>query len=212
MIKVKNTKSEASTWCGMTIEPAAYYEPEVFELDRWRNNSLVLTDIASGDLIISDGTVDITDVAAAINLLKDLQTKNVIIASNQPFASKTLSNGKKLYKRESGIQQDLIAGLNWIYFTIPFPWVKIIGVEILFGEAFDYTDLYILDTATGTYSTIPNYPLNQFGYAVNIAAGEYEENNPYDADLYQDMQVAFHYYSQSAKRIAINFNISEVKT
>jgi hypothetical protein len=132
-----------------------------------------------------------------------------------PFSAKNeVISGvlKKYYKREHGIQQDLTAGYNWIYFTIPYPWVKLAGIEILFGERFDYTDLYVLDSATGAYSTIPSYPLNKFGYAVNVAETEYEENSAYPADLYQGMQVAFYYYSQTAKRVAINFNLTEVKS
>jgi hypothetical protein len=130
---------------------------------------------------------------------------------NQPFASKVLPNGKKLYKREHGIQASLSTGNNNIFFTIPYPWVKIIGIEIFGGEHLDYCDLMILDSSTGTYSGVANYQLNQFGYTVNVAAGEYEEENAYDADLYQGMQIKIVYNSQSAKTICINFNLSEVK-
>jgi hypothetical protein len=96
---------------------------------------------------------------------------------NQPFASKVLPNGKKLYKREHGIQATLTTGSNTILFTVPYAWVKIIGLEIFGAEHLDYCDLMILDSTTGTYSTIPNYQLNQFGYSVNISANEYEEEN-----------------------------------
>ena len=130
---------------------------------------------------------------------------------NQPFASKVLPNGKKLYKREHGIQAALTTGSNNIIFTVPYAWVKITGIEILGGEHLDYCDLLILDSTTGTYSTIPNYQLNKFGYAVNITAGEYKEENAYDADLYLNMQIKIVYNSQSAKTICINFNLSEVK-
>lgn len=70
MIKVKNNKAEVDSWCGMMIEPAAYYELEDVELSRWQNNSKVLSDIGTGNLIVNDGSVDITDVATAINKLK----------------------------------------------------------------------------------------------------------------------------------------------
>jgi hypothetical protein len=129
-----------------------------------------------------------------------------IITQSSPFAAKTLSNGKKLYKREHGIQATLTTGSNTVLFTVPYAWVKIIGLEIFGGEHLDYCDLIVLDSTTGTYSTIPNYQLNQFGYSVNIAAGEYEEENAYDADLYQDMQIKIVYNSQSAKTICIIIN------
>ena len=129
----------------------------------------------------------------------------------QPFASKVLPNGKKLYKREHGIQATLSQGENVILFTVPYPWVKIIGIEVLYGEKLDTVDLMVLDSAQGTYSGVPNYKLNQFGFTVNVAEGEYEEENAYDADLYQGMQLKIVYQSQSAKTIGINFNLSEVK-
>ena len=72
MVQVKNNKVDVDTWCGMQIEPSAYYEIQSIELSRWQNNSQVLIDIASGDLIVNNGTADITDVAIAINFLKNI--------------------------------------------------------------------------------------------------------------------------------------------
>jgi len=218
IIKVKNNKESVDTWCGMMIEPAAYYEIEAFELNRWQTNSKVLSDIGSGSLIVNNGSVDITDVAAAIKHLLDNSVKTVQVESQplpSPFAAKTmLVNGvtKKFYKREHGIQAQLNQGSNTILFTIPYPWVKIIGLELLFGEKLDTVDLMILDSTSGTYSGVANYQLNQFGFNVNVAEGEYEEQNAYDADLYQGMQIKIVYNSQSAKTIGINFNLTEVKT
>lgn len=141
-----------------------------------------------------------------------IQLVSVEIAN--PFASKTINiNGvvKKLYKREHGIQQALTQGANTILFTIPYPWVKIIGVEIMYGEKLDTVDLMILDSTTGTYSGVPNLKLNQFGFTVNVAIDEYEEESAYDADLYLGMQIKIVYNSQSAKTVGINFNLNEMK-
>jgi hypothetical protein len=74
MIQVKNNKVGTDTWCGMMIEPNAYYELQTLELSKWQNNSKVLTDIASGDLVVNNGTSDITDVALAINFLKGIDS------------------------------------------------------------------------------------------------------------------------------------------
>lgn len=130
----------------------------------------------------------------------------------EAFASKTLLSGHKLYKREHGQKYTLSAGSNDLYFTVPYSWVKIIGVEIIGGELGDTTDMIILDSTSGTYSGVPNYQLNQFGYTVNIAPEEYEEENAYDANLYQGMQIKFVYESVSAKTIGINLNLTEVKS
>jgi hypothetical protein len=58
----------------MMIEPSAYYEIEFIELAHWQNDSKVLSDIGSGNLIVNDGASDITDVASAINHLKAVDT------------------------------------------------------------------------------------------------------------------------------------------
>ena len=139
-------------------------------------------------------------------------TSNKVQSQSSPaFKSKTLSNGKSLYKREQGIQVDVVAGPNDIRFVIPYAWAKIIGVEIMNGEVLDTVDFLILDSTDGLYSTVPNLPLNQFGFNVNISAGIYEETNAYDADLRIGMQIKLNYISKSAKRIGINFNLNEVK-
>jgi hypothetical protein len=130
---------------------------------------------------------------------------------NQPFASKTLPNGKKLYKREHGIQAAVAVGTTDVLFTIPYPWVKLIGIEILYGTTLDTCNLMILDSTTGTYTTIPNYKLNQFGFNVNVEPDSYSEESAYDADLYVGMQIKVEYTTTTAKTIAINFNINEVK-
>lgn len=74
MKRLKNTKESSDTWVSQTIEPNTYYEVQFSELFRWQNDSKVLTDIGSGDLLVNDGTTDISDVAQAINFLKDEDT------------------------------------------------------------------------------------------------------------------------------------------
>lgn len=131
-----------------------------------------------------------------------------------PFSAKViLHNGtqKKLYKRQHGQQFACSTGNNDILFTIPYPWVKITGIRLINAEALDTCSFYVLDSTTGTYTTIPNYVLNQFGANVNIAVGDHEEHCKYDADLYTGMQIKLVYNSQSAKTIGINYVLHEVK-
>jgi hypothetical protein len=140
----------------------------------------------------------------------------VDISSQAPFAAKTitLSDGtiKKLYKRITGIQQELVQGTNTILFTIPFPWCKITGIELINGENLDTACLYVLDDINGTYSSIPNYQLNQFSYSANASKDYYKLESEYDADLYYGMQLKITYNSISAKIIGINFLLNEVKS
>lgn len=163
--------------------------------------------------ILKDSNSDQTDFETNYKPLANKPLEEATL--NTPFASKTINiNGvsKKLYKREHGIQANITTGTNTILFTIPYAWVKIIGVEIFYGEKLDNVDLMILDSTSGTYTGVPNYQLNQFGYAVNVAEGEYEEENAFDADLYYGMQIKIVYRSVSDKTVGINFNLSEVKS
>lgn len=73
-MKVKNTKAEADSWAGMLIEPGAYYTIQSSELFTWQNAAKVLTDIASGALVMNDEAADIVDVATAMNYLLGVDT------------------------------------------------------------------------------------------------------------------------------------------
>ena len=142
---------------------------------------------------------------------KAIGNANLPVQSNA-FTAKTLSNGKSLYKRFTGISQTLTSGSNTFAWTqASFPWVKFVGIEVIGAELGDTCSLYVLDTSTGTYSGHANYPLNQFGFTANIAPGFYNNTSSYDADLYQNLQIKFVYTSVSAKTIYINFDMNEVK-
>lgn len=127
------------------------------------------------------------------------------------FASKVLSNGKNLFKREHGAQYVLEAGSNELLFSIPYVWAKIIAVEVIGGETLDFASLYVLDTPVGSFSGIPNYVLNQFGFDLNIAKDYHYRRSEFDADLYLYMTIKIAYNSVSAKTVGINFILNEVK-
>ena len=127
------------------------------------------------------------------------------------FADKKTTDGKKLYKRMHGITYACSTGDNTVEFAIPYAHVKMIGTEIINGEAGDYCDFKVLDDAEGTYSQVPNAVMNQFGYAVNIAKDSHEEKCVYDADLYVGMRIQLTYNSASAKTVGFNFDLNEVK-
>lgn len=125
------------------------------------------------------------------------------------FAAKNIGS-KRLFKRVHGISASVSAQSEHI-FTIPYNWAKITGVEIIGGEVGDKASFLVLDTPTGSYSGQPNYPLNQFGFNVNIAPDYYEHKSEFDADLYLLMQIKIIYDSVSVKTIGINFILNEVK-
>lgn len=80
MIKVKNNKETTDTWSGMMIDSDTYYTLEQSEYNKWQNDSKVLIDIATGDLVVNNGTDDILDIANAINHLKQVipEARNAI--------------------------------------------------------------------------------------------------------------------------------------
>lgn len=126
------------------------------------------------------------------------------------FASKLIGT-KKLYARNTGFQQALSIGANTITYTASIPWVKITGVQVVNCEALDYVDFKVYDSSTGTYSGVPNYLLNQFGFSVNLPKDFYDRQSPFDADLYAGMVLKIEYNSVSAKTVGINLIMSEVK-
>lgn len=73
-IYIKNNSGSVSTYLGQQINDTEYYEIQPSELVSWQNNSLLITDIGSGDAIVAksdDSNNDITDVSSAINYLKN---------------------------------------------------------------------------------------------------------------------------------------------
>ena len=134
--------------------------------------------------------------------------------TNTPFSNKTIETSegiKKLYKRIIGLQQDVTIGLNTIVYSIPYNWVKITGIEFINGENLDFVSLFVCDDSNGTYSKVPNYKLNQFGFNVNLCTNLYSWSSSYDADLYLNMVIKVEYNSATTKKIGINFQFNEVK-
>jgi len=221
-IWIKNTDSEEHTYSGQTILSSEYYmiEQDV-ELDKWQNNSQLLSDIGSGIAVVArsnSGTDDITDINLAINYLKGLGTQEVKIieqVQSSPFASKILENGKKLYAREHGVPKITIAAgsTQALVFEVPYAACKITGASIVGCQKGDTCNFKILDTDAGLLTTIPLYPVNQFGYDVNMPDGVYNREYNYDADLFLGLHVSIEYTNNGDEAIDISANLElhEVK-
>lgn len=137
-------------------------------------------------------------------------TPIISVASIPAFAAKTFGT-KSLFKRVVGVRSSLAVGDNTILYTETFPWVKFMAIEVMGGETGDYVSLYILDTTTGTFTGVPNYQLNQFGFTANISKDFYSQKSEFDADIYAGLQIKIVYNSVSAKTVGINFIMNEVK-
>lgn len=213
MKKIKNTRVDSVVRLGQTLVQDVYYTIEAAELLRWQNDDTVIAELTTGDLVINDGTADISGVSKIIDFLRDVPGP-IAISSSPAFASKNIVISgvtKNLFARNTGFQQALTTGANEISHTIAYPWVKLIGAEIVGCEALDTLDFKVYDTAAGTYSGVPDKLLNQFGFSVNMPAGHYKREAPYDADLYIGMILKVEYTSLSDKTVGINLILNEVK-
>lgn len=130
-----------------------------------------------------------------------------IINLSSPFASKD-----DFHFRAHGIKHTVSASsVTNIEFTIPYQHVRFNGINILWGDNGDTANLKVIDTEQGTYSTIPNYTLDQFGFNWNIETNGTKEVMPYYADLYQGMRIVVEYSNSTEieKEIAINLYLHE---
>lgn len=210
---IHNISSETKTIRGITIDPLMnYLIPSNLELS-WSNDIVINQMILNNELSISlDGVNKISDPISSLNFLKGLISDVNIITqqAQQPFAAKTI-NGKKLFKRVHGIQQECIIGENIFAFVIPYPLVKMACIELIGATNCDQVDLEVYDTPAGTISGYPNVKLNQFGFKANISKDYYEQKSEFDADLIQGMKIEVHYFARNAGMIGINFILNELK-
>ena len=169
-------------------------------LDIWFNDA-----ISAGDKTTLDGIV------AAHQGVTETTIETVTVVESPPFASKTLSDGRSLFSRVHGERFTCVAGSNTFSFSVPYPQVKFNELEIIGAEIGDRASLKVMDDASGTYTTVPNYQLNQFGYSVAIAKDYYDRASNYDADLYYGMVICVEFESESAKDILVNFIMHEIK-
>lgn len=132
-----------------------------------------------------------------------------------PFTEKQLRNGQKIYVAVEGkdFAVTTAGNDNNCDFTVPFSHCKFTGLEIIGASTGDMVKLQILDDANGTYSTVANYVLNQFGGKnsyVNVAKDFYSRESGYDADLYTGMVIRVIYKTISDKSVYINYLLHEV--
>jgi hypothetical protein len=151
------------------------------------------------------------------NYLSNSNKKVGSFYQREPFASKLLKDGSKLYRRKHGYKETILANSNKeILINVPYANCKINKLEIIDGNALDRIDMMVLDTPTGTisatleatgYTAIPDLMLNQFGDNVVISELLYSDKSDYDADLIQDMKVKIVYYNDTNADKEVGFNV-----
>lgn len=148
---------------------------------------------------------------------------NKKVLRNDAFAEKTLSNGKKLFRRAWGIKSTLLSSADTtIEFTIPYAWCKITTMEIVGLSKMMSVDLTVHADVNGSFKTsidgsviptgVPKYKLNQFGFNVNASKDFYKDHSEYDADLFQGMiiRVVIKDGDSTTPTIGINLTLHEV--
>lgn len=210
-----NTTQSDKSYIGKNVAAGEYYLiPAILEVP-FANNSQLLTDIATGDVIVSkseDVSGHITDISQAIDCLKG-NLPAVVESTNSPFASKTLLDGSKIYRRVRGVSGSVQGTTDYIDFTIPFTKCKITGVQILNGKIGDKANFKVLDSATGTITGIPNYELNEFGHDVYIIPDVATYPSKYDADLIYGLVLRIEYDPIDEllpRTIYVNLDLHEV--
>lgn len=164
----------------------------------------------TSDKTILDGIISGHD---GIPVVVPDDPQNVIVDSQQPFAAKVLSDGKKLFRRKHGFGKVISANsTDTLTLSVPYAQAKITKAEIMNSLCGDTVDLTIHDDASGTYTTVPNYQINQFGFDVELCDGMYVDESKYDADLYVGMVIKITYTnnSNSDRRVGVNITLHEL--
>ena len=118
---VKNNSGSDSTYSGQVIANGVYYLIQSHEEPLFANDSLLLTDIGSGDAIIAkddSGNNNIIIVSDAINYLKDNVTKQVEIAAIQA------PNGKRarlIGTHSSTAAANTTTACDWVIPQMQYP-------------------------------------------------------------------------------------------
>lgn len=140
-------------------------------------------------------------IYAGVNVIPEKDNNGKIVNKNDPFSAKSSYNF-----RGTGIECVVAAtSVTVCEYAVTDSQVKFNGIHIINSSVGDKANLKVLDTAAGTYSTVPNYTLNQFGFDWNLGT-EVKEVLPYPSDLYQGMRIAIEYNNQGpSKTVYMNF-------
>lgn len=75
--KIKNNTAGKKTWLGQELDAGSYYEIQIDEELFWMHNTILDSDINSGDAIVNDGESDLTDPADGLIHLKAISATHV---------------------------------------------------------------------------------------------------------------------------------------
>lgn len=197
MKKIKNASGTDGTWCGQLIVSTEYYELQATEYSKWANDSTVLTDIGSGDLVVNNGTSDIADVATAINFLKDIVLSDT---DGTPLVrTKPLANTDNFLFRGTGFTNTATKN-STTNIDYKLPEDRFInGLElILKNHVFGDTVCLKVVDVDNILGYGAGVVLNQFGYTWNVYDDRQNQGIiliPYPAKILKDLYIRLTYVS-----------------
>jgi len=140
------------------------------------------------------------------SVIPDKDANGKIITTSDSFSAKSSYNF-----RGTGNSCALAANtVTNCEMVVTFAHVKFVGMAMINTGLGDKANLKILDTSTGTYSTVNNAVLNQFGFNWNMYKDFTKELMAYPADLFVGMRIFMEYTNGgAAKTIYINYYMHE---
>lgn len=214
MISIKNISENDILLFSILLHADDEYEIPVISIPLWANDDDVLLNISLGTIQVYKNSEAIVGINKQINILKGMLPQ-LVESVNQPFGSKVLPDGSKLFRRVRGTSASVQGTPDTIDFTIPFAKCKITGLQIIGGKLGDKATFQVVDTDAGTISGVPNYVLNTFGEDVYIVPDVANYPSKYDADLISGLKLRVIYDAVDEllpRDVYINFDLHEVVT
>jgi len=169
--------------------------------------------LALDGILIFKHKLDIDDnLEYETNYLPNANKKLGSFYSREPFATKTLKDGSKLFRRKHGVFDTIPANSEKsIIFTAPYAKAKINKLEIIDANARDQIDMRVKSpvdpTTAAAYGFPPDISLNQFGFNVVVSDLLYSDKSDYDAEVYAGMQIEVVYKNRTNAAKEVGFNL-----
>lgn len=169
-------------------------------------DTLTVETSITGTGIESAADARITAQKGAANGICELDASSLIPANRLPsFVDDVLEYANLAAFPVTGATGKIYVALNT---NKTYRWSGSVYIEISASE------VNSVFGRTGTYSGVPNYTLDQFGWAVNVAKDNYKDRSEFEADLFPGMRILVTLYNTSGIEKTIGFNIKfcEVRT
>lgn len=208
-IFIKNKTGSIGVFRGIELQIDEVFLVPAQSVQSWGGDVVISGLIVSGGLHVSINGTTFLDPITGLKYIQG-NIADVNVAANPTFTSKLVGT-KKIFSRMTGKKFPVEVGLNTLDFLIPKNEMKMNGVEITNGKIGETVNFKVLDTSTGTLSTIPNFPLNQFAFDINLPDGFYSQKSNYDADVIKDLVIRIEITAVEARDLCVNYLLHELK-